>query len=65
MKLRYGRGALADLEEIFAYIEQHNPTAAARLVGRIENAAKRIAESPYIGETTSRHRFRRWRSAII
>jgi plasmid stabilization system protein ParE len=30
MKLRYGRGALADLEEIFAYIATDNPDAAAR-----------------------------------
>ena len=34
-----------------------NPSAAARLVARVENAAKRIAESPYIGEVTSRPRF--------
>jgi toxin ParE1/3/4 len=60
MKLRYGRGALADLEEIFAYFAQDNPSAAARLVARVENAAKRITESPYIGEATSRPRFRRW-----
>ena len=39
MKLRYERGALADLEEIFAYIAQDNPQAAARLVARIEQAA--------------------------
>ena len=60
MKLRYGRGALADLEENFAYIAQDSPSAAKRLVARVENAAKRIAESPYIGEATSRPRFRRW-----
>jgi len=60
MKLRFGRGALADLDEIFAYIAHDNPSAAARLVARIENAAKRIAQSPYIGEATSRARFRRW-----
>ena len=60
MKLRYERGALADLGEIFAYIAQDNPSAAARLVVRIESAAKRIAQSPYIGEATSRTRFRRW-----
>jgi len=36
MKLRYERGALADLDEIFAYIAADNPEAAARLVARIE-----------------------------
>lgn len=30
MKLRYSRGALADLEEIFSYIARNNPRAAAR-----------------------------------
>ena len=60
MKLRYERGALADLDEIFAYIAQDNPAAAARLVTRIEEAAARIAEAPYIGEATSKSRFRRF-----
>jgi plasmid stabilization system protein ParE len=60
MRLRYERGALADLEEILAYIAQDNPPAAARLVARIEHAAERIADSPYMGEATSRPRFRRW-----
>jgi plasmid stabilization system protein ParE len=41
MKLRYERGALVDLHEIFAYIAQDNPSAAARLVARIEEVAAR------------------------
>ena len=60
MKLRYGRGALADLEEIFSYIAQDNPAAAARLVERIEAVAARIAQSPYIGEATRKANFRRF-----
>ena len=59
MKLRYERGALADLEEIFAYIARDNRQAASRLVARIEHAATLIAETPYIGEATGRSRFRR------
>jgi len=59
MKLRYNRGALADLEEIFSYIAQDNPEAAAKLVARIEAVAARIAESPYIGEAARKSRFRR------
>ena len=35
MKLRYERGALADLDEIFAYIAADNPAAAARLVADV------------------------------
>jgi plasmid stabilization system protein ParE len=42
MKLRYERGALADLNEIFAYIAADNPHAAAQLAARIEEAGKRI-----------------------
>jgi len=59
MKLRYERGALADLDEIFAYIAQDDREAAARLVARIEDAAARIAETPYMGVTTRKSRFRR------
>jgi toxin ParE1/3/4 len=60
MKLRCERGALADLEEIFAYIAQDNRHAAARLVARIEEVAARIAETPFMGEATRKSRFRRF-----
>ena len=59
MKLRYERGALADLAEIFAYIAADNREAAARLVARIEDAAWQIAANPRIGEPTRNPRFRR------
>ena len=60
MKLRYERGALADLHEIFAYIAQDNPHAAARLVARMEEVVARIAETPYMGEATRKSSFRRF-----
>jgi toxin ParE1/3/4 len=60
MKLRYERGALADLDEIFSYIAADNPEAAARLVVRIEATTTKIAASPYIGEATRKSRFRRF-----
>jgi toxin ParE1/3/4 len=60
MKLRYERGALADLDEIFAYVARDNPEAAARLVARIEDLAARLAASPYMGEATRKSRFRRF-----
>jgi len=60
MKLRYERGALADLDEIFAYIAEDNRAAAARLVARIEEAAAKIASSPYMGEATRKSAFRRF-----
>jgi toxin ParE1/3/4 len=60
MKVRYERGALADLDEIFAYIAADNRAVAARLVARIEDIAKRIAATPYMGEATSKSQFRRF-----
>ena len=60
MKLRYERGALADLDEIFAYAARDNPEAAARLVARIEDLAARLAATPYMGEATRKSRFRRF-----
>ncbi len=60
MKLRYERGALYDLDEIFSYIARDNPEAAARLVARIEQTAARIAETPYMGEATRKLGFRRF-----
>src|ERR1700704_2020784 len=60
MKLRYERGALADLDEIFAYIAADNREAAGRLVTRIEHAAVRIAASPHIGGRTRKHGFLRF-----
>jgi toxin ParE1/3/4 len=60
MKLRYARGALTDLDEIFGYIARDNPRAAARLLARIEQIAALIAEQPYIGVTTRKSNFRRF-----
>jgi toxin ParE1/3/4 len=60
MKLRYERGALADLDEIFAYIAADNRQAAGRVVVRIERVAKRIAASPRIGGATRKPGFLRF-----
>ena len=60
MKLRYERGALADLDEIFAYIAKDNQAAAAQLVARIEQATARIAEQPHLGAATRNPKFRRF-----
>jgi plasmid stabilization system protein ParE len=59
MKLRYERGALADLEEIFAYIAKDNRTAAAQLVARIEQATAAIAQQPH-GRGNPQREFRRF-----
>ena len=60
MKLRYERGALADLEEIFAYVAKDNRRAAAQFVARIEQATAEIAEQPYLGAATRHPKFRRF-----
>ena len=60
MKLRYARGALSDLDEIFSYVARDNPRAAARLVTRIEQVAALIADQPYIGTVTRKPNFRRF-----
>jgi toxin ParE1/3/4 len=60
MKLRYERGALADLDEIFAYVAADNREAAGRLLSRIEYAAGRIAASPHIGGATRKSGFLRF-----
>jgi plasmid stabilization system protein ParE len=59
MKLRYERSALADLDEIFAYIAADSREAAGRLVAR-ERVATRIAASPRIGGTTRKSGFLRF-----
>jgi toxin ParE1/3/4 len=60
MRLRYERGTLADLDEIFSHIARDNPEAAGRLVAPFEDVAAKIAENPYLGEATRKSRFRRF-----
>jgi toxin ParE1/3/4 len=60
MKLRYERGALADLDEIFAYIAADSQEAAAWLVARIEKVAAQIAATPHIGGTARKPGFLRF-----
>ena len=57
--LRYERGALADLEDVFGYIAPDDRGAAARLVARIEDAVGRLVANPRMGEKTRDPRFRR------
>jgi plasmid stabilization system protein ParE len=59
MKVRFNRGALADLAAIIDYIAELNPQAAAKLSGQFDEAAKLIGFMPEIGASTSRQNFRR------
>jgi plasmid stabilization system protein ParE len=61
MKLRYERGALSDLDEIFSHMATDNPQAARRLVDRVREVAKLIAALPFIGRKARNPRFRWFR----
>jgi toxin ParE1/3/4 len=49
MKIRWVRLALADLEEAAEYIARDNPQAARKMVKRIWETAKLLAEQPDAG----------------
>ena len=60
MKVRFNRGALADIDEILAYIGERNPKAAAELQARFERAAELIGHAPEIGTRTERDNLRKF-----
>jgi addiction module RelE/StbE family toxin len=47
VKVRYTRKALAQLDQIYSYIEAHNPTAAKRVKARIERSIARLERHPH------------------
>lgn len=53
MRVRYSRRALAQIEEIFAYIAKDNPRAAAAVIRRIETIALLIGQYPAMGRPTA------------
>jgi addiction module RelE/StbE family toxin len=59
MKVRFNRGALADISEILDYIKERNPRAASGLASRFESAAALIEAMPEIGAKTKLIQFRR------
>ena len=59
MRVRYNRGARADLDEILAYISERNPAAAARLLERFLATERLISRFPEIGTKTTRRNLRR------
>jgi toxin ParE1/3/4 len=52
MKVSYSRVALAQLDDIFAYIAKDNPIAAANVVDEIEAVADHLAHFPFAGRLT-------------
>ena len=58
MKVRFNRGALADLDEIFSYIAADNHKAASEFVDHIEEVVRLIGHSPEMGVRTKRPQLR-------
>jgi toxin ParE1/3/4 len=49
MKLRWTRLALQDLRHLHEYIAEDNPSAANRMVTRIQDATERLRKQPQMG----------------
>lgn len=50
MRIRYTETALVEVDEIFAYVAQRNPAAAARVVARIERTIKNLSDFPEMAQ---------------
>lgn len=66
-EVRYLSTAVADLEDIFDYILQDNPSAAASMLEKFDAAISRLAGNPYLGVVPRDERLRRlgYRMLII
>jgi toxin ParE1/3/4 len=58
MKVRWSETALAEIVDIFAYIYEHNRSAAAAVVERIEGLAVLLEEFPFVGHLTDEENVR-------
>jgi toxin ParE1/3/4 len=54
MRVRYGRRALAQLEEILDYIESENPAVAAAFSERLQRLSQLVAQFPLMGRPTDK-----------
>jgi len=53
VRVRYTRRVLEQLDEIFSYIEVHDPAAAKRVKARIKRSIERLSMFPYSARRTS------------
>jgi toxin ParE1/3/4 len=53
MRVRYRARALADLEEIYRFLEPRSPTGARNVLRAIRVAVEEIAQTPYGSRQTS------------
>ena len=52
LRVRFSNLALADLEEIAAYIAKDSPAAARRVINRIEEVCFKLGEIPGMGRVS-------------
>jgi toxin ParE1/3/4 len=52
MRLRYRAQALGDIEEIYRYLEQRNPSGAQNVLRAIYAGIQIVAERPYASQRT-------------
>lgn len=54
MRVRFSSRARDELDAIYSYIAEHNPTAAQRVKTRIRAAAEQLGDFPYMARKTDR-----------
>jgi len=59
MKVRYTRRALGNIDRIFHSIARDNPGAGERVIARIEDLVRQLADIPYMGEAANIPKIRR------
>jgi toxin ParE1/3/4 len=52
MKVRFTRTAQRDLAQIHAYISQDSPDVASRLIARLIERSRGLADTPFAGRET-------------
>ena len=50
MRVLWRRSAIEDLDSAREYIQSLNPSVAARIIGRIEEATVRLVAMPFLGK---------------
>jgi plasmid stabilization system protein ParE len=58
MRIRYRAQALADLEEIYRYLEPRSPAGARNVLRAIQEAIKQVGREPFSAVQTSDPRVR-------
>jgi toxin ParE1/3/4 len=59
VKLRYTLAALAELDEILAYIQERSPKGAHKVQARIQGVINLLLQYPHSGQPTSKRQVRR------